>query len=547
MSMPTNKEINVPYKTNTVEKYPYIVYAEIENKLKFLEGSIDELESSLPSTAFTDTNTVKKYIDDEVSDVADLLPASAFDSDNTVHDALTEIKDVLPFNDFNSTNTIKNYIDDSKEFACNETSVDYILTEPTWIMGGTNSPGTYSQGSVVDLVNRILYIAEISKGDGIVPSNYGYIKAYDITTGTLLRTTEQIQIYHANSIDLRNGYLYVNAVKNSNIFKVDPSTLEIVSTFSPWQQGEFAALSFDETNKRMFMLAHGQSPVVYGLVEAANNVYQISDSFKWNLSGFQYNQGMCARSGIIAMPCWKLQPINKSFISLFDYNHCYIGTINVKGNMEIEDVTIDTSNHLIYFTTTGQQLYSIPYDLTTTIQPLNQFKYNDEYYAFWLNRNISTQTNYVAKPSKYMTTSIPLSIPNVSGGRPNSVLKIEIEYGGIIYTHKFLNFNPETDSNRNFEIFFPYYTNSKIYLIGLIFNLKYDKTARTLSIDTTKGGIFNINITDNLSSYYTMNEFLTGSTQTIAHDLNFDIIKVTWKPIMNGGYLNNAAMYYTIS
>lgn len=69
MSMPTNKEINVPYKTNTVEKYPYIVYAEIENKLKFLEGSIDELESSLPSTAFTDTNTVKKYIDDAITNV----------------------------------------------------------------------------------------------------------------------------------------------------------------------------------------------------------------------------------------------------------------------------------------------------------------------------------------------------------------------------------------------------------------------------------------------------------------------------------------------
>ena len=69
MSMPTNKEINVPYKTNTVEKYPYIVYAEIENKLKFLEGSIDELESSLPSTAFTDTNTVKKYIDDAIANV----------------------------------------------------------------------------------------------------------------------------------------------------------------------------------------------------------------------------------------------------------------------------------------------------------------------------------------------------------------------------------------------------------------------------------------------------------------------------------------------
>lgn len=67
--MPTNKEINVPYKTNTVEKYPYIVYAEIENKLKFLEGSIDELESSLPSTAFTDTNTVKKYVDDSIETV----------------------------------------------------------------------------------------------------------------------------------------------------------------------------------------------------------------------------------------------------------------------------------------------------------------------------------------------------------------------------------------------------------------------------------------------------------------------------------------------
>ena len=417
---------------------------------------------------------------------------------------------------------------------------------PSEIASFTPISGTTCQGSYVDISNNITYLAMISNGSGTVPANQGYIVAFNNATGAEIRRSQILNLYHGNSIDMINGYLYVTLMSSSSVLKINPTTLEIVDTITI-PMGAYAALSADENSGYAIIVQGSQLPVVCIFKETTSNNYLALNSFKWELSGLEYNQGACIRNGLIALPAWRIDD-NKSFICLYDYNYNLKQILRIYGNMEIEDVTLGSS--IIYFTTTNGKLYSLPFGMSGSIA-FNQFSYNTPTNLYMLNRNIATTIHPAYSSNTNITESVPVVPLDISGPRTNGDCILRISFGTIEHEIKIVNFSPVSSTYIycNPSVFIPNFSSGNHHLLFGNIRYYYDASNHTLSLDTSYGALTDVvcnmqtgvsSITKSLSNAIEDQEYFVPVAYAI------EIISFVWFPRMLPASLTSGSMYFTL-
>lgn len=180
------------------------------------DGRITSLEDSMPSSAFSSSETVKDYIDTSVSAIADVLPATEFTTAITVRDYIDgKVSDLYP-----------------------------VMTGGTWEFKGlldffrdeSADPDMYSVGGCAAIGSEQIIFGLRGNRDGVV-DNGGSIWLADLTTYSATMLT-RANVGHANGLayDAENAVLYVSTANTTILryrYNVVARTLTQLADLTP--------------------------------------------------------------------------------------------------------------------------------------------------------------------------------------------------------------------------------------------------------------------------------------------------------------------------